>query len=104
MPIALLLTVPAPVPAMTIESVRTPTAAKTALTVLVLLILRSQGATPLQVPPDQWLKAEPGAGVAIRVTLVLEKTSVEQVLPQSIPTGELVTVPLPVPPFVIVSP
>src|SRR3954447_21135029 len=52
-PAALLLTEPAPVPAIAIARVRVPTAVKTALTVLVQLIVFSQGPEPVQPPPDQ---------------------------------------------------
>src|SRR5439155_25807949 len=52
---------------------------------------------PLQPPPLQPVKAEPAAGLALRVTTVpLAKLAVH-VAPQVMPAGELVTVPLPVP-------
>ena len=47
---------------------------------------------PLQPP-----KVEPEAGVAVRVTMVPLLKFAEQVLPQLMPAGELVTVPVPVP-------
>ena len=47
------------------------------------------------VTPLQPVKVEPGAAVAVRVTEVLKLA--EQVKPQLIPAGALVTVPLPVP-------
>ena len=47
----------------------------------------------------QWLKCEPGAGVAVSVTTLLTMYSCEQSVPQSIPIGELVSVPEPVPAF-----
>jgi hypothetical protein len=49
--------------------------------------------------PDQPAKDEPDAGVALRVTEVPLLKFAEQVLPQLMPAGELVTVPLPVPAF-----
>ena len=52
--------------------------------------------TPL-VQPVQPPKVEPLAGVAVNVTVVPLLYKAEQVLPQLIPAGLLVTVPLPVP-------
>ena len=60
--------------------------------------LTVQAAVPVQAP-DQPVKVEPEAGVAVRVTEVpLPKLAV-QVEPQSMPAGLLVTVPAPVPEF-----
>ncbi len=58
----------------------------------------------MQVPvpehaPLQPANVEPARGEADRVTLVPELKLDEQVLPQLIPVGLLVTVPLPVPAF-----
>jgi hypothetical protein len=50
---------------------------------------------PLQPPPLQPTNTESAAGVAVKVTLPLKLA--EQVVPQSIPAGLLVTVPLPEP-------
>jgi hypothetical protein len=62
---------------------------------------------PLQVPvPEQTLlqpvKVEPVAATALSVTYVLVAKAYEQVDPQLIPAGLLVTVPLPVPPLMTV--
>ena len=56
----------------------------------------------IQVPvpeqaPDQPVKALPGSGVAVSVTSVPQVNGVEQVMPQSIPLGDDVTVPEPDP-------
>ena len=51
-----------------------------------------------QPVPDHPAKVEPEAGVAVKVTAAPLLKVVEQVLPQLMPAGELVTVPLPVPP------
>ncbi len=51
----------------------------------------------LQPVPLQPAKVEPEAAVAVRVTAVPLLKLTEQVLPQLMPAGELVTVPLPVP-------
>jgi hypothetical protein len=61
----------------------------------------------LQVPvpvqaPLQPVKVEPVEAAAVRVTAVPLLKLYEQVEPQSIPTGELVTAPEPVPAFVTV--
>ena len=53
--------------------------------------------------PDQPANVEPEAGVAAKVTAVPLLSVVEQVLPQLIPVGLLVTVPVPVPARLTVS-
>ena len=57
-----------------------------------------QSASPLQ-PPN----VDPAATVAVNVTTVPVTYGSVQSSPQSIPPGLLVTVPLPVPPFVTVN-
>lgn len=55
----------------------------------------------LQAPPlVQPVKLDPASGDAVRVTVVPVAYVSEQSAPQSIPAGELVTVPAPVPAFV----
>src|SRR5947209_2953042 len=56
-----------------------------------------QAPVPEQPPPLQPVKVEPAAGVAVSVTAVPLVKLAEQVAPQVMPAGELVTVPLPVP-------
>jgi hypothetical protein len=53
--------------------------------------------------PDQPPKVDPEAGVAVKVTAVPLLRVVAQVLPQFIPRGLLVTVPLPLPARVTLS-
>ena len=53
--------------------------------------------------PLQPVNVEPASGVAVNVTIVPDVNEAEQVAPQSIPAGELVTDPAPVPVFVTVS-
>ena len=53
-------------------------------------------------PPLQPLKVEPGSAFTFRVTFAPWLYGAEQVEPQLIPAGELVTVPLPDPSFAIV--
>lgn len=59
-------------------------------------IVTVQPPVPLQAPP-QPVNAEPEAGFAARLTTVLAEKPEEQVVPQIIPAGTLVTVPEPVP-------
>src|SRR2546425_1277814 len=57
--------------------------------------VRARG--PERRPPLQPVKVEPTAGAAVSVTAVPLAKLAAQVAPQSMPAGELVTVPLPVP-------
>jgi hypothetical protein len=50
-----------------------------------------------QLLPTQPVKVEPGAGTAVKVTAVPLANAAEHVVPQEIPAGLLVTVPVPVP-------
>jgi hypothetical protein len=59
------------------------------------------GLDPLQAPPHP-ANVELGAGFAVSVTLVPSVYGAMQSLPQLIPAGLLVTMPLPVPVFVTV--
>src|SRR5436309_2671942 len=101
-PAGVLVTVPMPVPAL--ETVRTKVCdAKVAVTVVAAETVTTHVPVPEQPPPLQPVKVEPAAGVALRVTAVpLAKLAVH-VTPQLIPTGALVTVPLPVPALLTVS-
>ena len=57
----------------------------------------------VQLAPDQPLKTEPAAGVAVKVNAVLKLNDAEQVAPQLIPAGTDTTVPVPVPDLVMAS-
>ena len=62
-----------------------------------LFVGTTQAPVPLQAPL-QPLKVEPGSGVSVSVTLVVEVLNFAvQVGPQLIPAGELETLPWPVP-------
>ena len=76
---------------------------KVAVTVVAAEIVTVQAPVPEQPPPLQPVKMEPAAGVAVNVTAVPLVKFVAQLVPQAIPAGVLVTVPLPVPAFVTVS-
>ena len=65
------------------------------MTDVAALIVTVQVPVPEQPPPLQPVKVNPAAGVAVKVTAVPVVKEVEQVAPQEIPAGELVTVPLP---------
>ncbi len=70
----------------------------------VQVVLAFRVTEPLEQPvPDQPAKIEPEAGVALRVMAVPLLRVAEQALPQLIPAGLLVTVPLPVPVSATVS-
>ena len=76
---------------------------KVAVTVVAAETVTTHVPVPEQPPPLQPLKVAPTAGVAVSVTAVpLAKLAVH-VTPQLIPTGALVTVPLPVPALLTVS-
>lgn len=73
---------------------------KVAVTVTDELVANAHGAVPVHPPPNQPLNTEPLAGVAVSVTSVPGATLMEHDVPQLMPAGELVTVPLPVPALV----
>ena len=101
-PVGKLVTVPVPVPdLLTVNNLGTKL--KFAVTLLAAVILTVQVLLlPVQAP-DQPIKVEPEAGVAVNVTLLLVAKLAEQVAPQLIPVGKLVTVPVPVPDLPTVS-
>ncbi|MBK7001894.1 MAG: hypothetical protein IPH35_18575 [Rhodoferax sp.] len=70
--------------------------ANVAITLLAAVILTVQVPVPLHAPP-QPAKLLPAAGVAASVTLVPLANAALHVLPQLMPAGALVTVPVPVP-------
>src|SRR5262245_62333823 len=72
------------------------TLAKPAATERFAVIVSVQTPVPEQ-SPDQPVNFEPEAGAALRVTAVPLPNDAEQVGPQLIPTGELVTAPEPEP-------
>src|SRR5947209_2243023 len=95
LPAGLLATVPLPVPAET--TVRAKICrSKVAVTVVSAVRVTVQLAVPVQPPPCQPVKTEPGAGVGVSVTR-LPLVYLQQLVPQVLPAGLLATVPLPVP-------
>jgi hypothetical protein len=96
-PAGLLVTVPVPVPAFETVSVRGDGGAvNVAVTERLMLIVSVHVPVPEQ-PPVQPANVWPGAGVAVRITTEPLAKLAEQVDPQSIPAGVLVTTPLPLP-------
>jgi hypothetical protein len=95
MPPTLLVTVPEPVPAFDTVSVF-GFLANVALTDFAESTVTMQAPVPLQAPlhPE---KVEPLSGVAVRVTSEFWFQLALHVVPQLIPAGELVTVPVPSP-------
>ncbi|HDN27603.1 MAG TPA: hypothetical protein ENG03_11010 [Thioploca sp.] len=75
---------------------------KVAVTLLLDTIDTRQVPVPLQAPL-QPANVLPDAGLAVRVTLLPSVKDSEQSLPQLIPVGELVIVPLPEPDLLTVS-
>ena len=69
---------------------------KLAIADLSASIVIAQAPVPLQAPLHP-VKVEFAPGVAVRLTTVPSAYAAEQVEPQLIPAGELVTVPVPVP-------
>src|SRR5262245_31053863 len=101
MPEGELVTVPLPVPPLFTVSAKDDRM-KVAVTEAAAFIVTTQVPVPVQ-PPLQPVKVETVAGAAVRVTAVPAVNEVEQVVPQLIPEGELVTVPPPAPALLTVS-
>jgi hypothetical protein len=95
-PAGLLVTVPAPVPALCTVSWTGVLAVNDALTDVALATVTLQAPVPVQ-PPDQPANVELAFGAAVSVTIVPLLNVALHVCPQSIPAGLLVIVPAPVP-------
>jgi len=93
-----LFTVPAPAPALVTVRVKGPfpEVAKVAVTDRAWVIDTTHEPEPVHAP-DHAENVEPAAGAAVKVTVAPAVYAWEQSEPQLIPTGELVTVPAPVP-------
>ena len=102
MPLGVEVTVPAPLPVVTTDSVNW-VSVNVAATIVALVSVITHVPVPEQPPPLQPLNVEPVAGVAVSVTDVPKLYGSEQSLPQLIPAGDDVTVPTPLPARVAVS-
>ena len=99
-PAGLLVTIPVPVP--TVETATVKSCAGWRLNVAAQVESAFRVIEPLVQPePLQPANVEPAAGVAIKVMIVQLLKAAEQVLPQLMPAGLLVTAPFPVP-FVVI--
>lgn len=74
-----------------------------AVTFCTAFILTSQVDEVPEHAPLQPVNVDGGVGVAVSLTIVSKTKSKEQVEPQLIPVGKLVTVPLPVPALLTVN-
>src|SRR5437773_1471383 len=101
MPAGLLVTVPAPAPALVSVRVKDCTA-NVAVTEVAAFTVTMQVPVPEQPPPLQPEKVEPAVGVAVKVTAVPVANGAEHVAPQAMPAGLLFTVPAPAPALVSV--
>lgn len=101
-PAGLLAMDPRPVPA-TVTLSGKVWSANVALTLVAAVTDTVQASVPEQPPPLQPVKLEFAVGVAVSVTEEPLAYPAEQALPQLMPAGVLVTVPVPVPPLVTVS-
>src|SRR6267142_2329325 len=99
---ALMVTVQVPAPALLTVSVK-DCGAKVAVTEVAALIVTVHVPLPVQPPPLQPEKVEPAAGAAVKVTEEPVVNEAEQAVPQEMPAGLLVTVPLPAPALETVS-
>src|SRR5438093_1194333 len=95
-PAGALVTVPVPAPVLLTVSEKL-CSAKVAVTVVAAPSVTEHVPVPVQPPPLQPVKVEPAAGVAVSVTAVPLANVAEQVVPQAMPAGALVTVPVPAP-------
>jgi hypothetical protein len=93
-----LVTVPEPVPVLLTERVNVGAGEKVAVTgTAEVPMVKLQVPVPEQPAPLQPANTDPPVGVAVRVIRVLVLKLAEQVAPQLIPAGELLTDPDPVP-------
>src|SRR2546421_7151998 len=101
MPVGVLVTVPAPAPA--VVTVRTKVGVKVAVTIVAAVTVTVQGSVPVHPPPLQPVKTEVASGFAVNTTDVPLRKFAEQLAPQFMPGGVLVTAPEPLPARTIVS-
>src|SRR5262245_35726923 len=88
-----------PLPDVVTVSVGVCDGSNVAVTAVVELSVTVQVPVPVQPAPLQPENAEPTVGVAVNVTAVPATKVEEQLAPQAIPAGALLTVPFPDPAF-----
>jgi len=93
-PDGLLVTLPVPAPARVTFKANVGATPKVAVTACACVMATEHEPVPLQAPL-QPVNVEPAAGLAVSTTVPLNDA--EQVAPQLIPAGLLVTVPVPAP-------
>jgi len=97
-PVGVLITVPAPVPAsLTVSAKLFVVLLNVAVTAVAAVTVTTQVPVPEHPPPVQPANVEPSAADAVSVTAVPLAKLAEHVVGQLIPAGALVTVPVPVP-------
>src|SRR5205823_10989505 len=102
MPAGMVGNVPVPVP-LGVNGRGKACGAKVAVTVVAAVTVTVQGSVPLHPPPLQPVKTEVASGFAVNTTDVPLRKLAEQLAPQFIPDGVLVTAPEPLPARMIVS-
>lgn len=95
MPAGAELTVPLPVPALVTVTGKLSTV-NMAVTLRAVLMVTLQVPVPVQAPP-QLAKREPVAASGVKLTELPTAMDWLQVLPQSMPDGDELTLPAPVP-------
>jgi len=95
MPEGVLVTVPVPCPA-SVTDICVGVEVKDAVTVVLAFKTTVQGTFP-EHAPDHPLNVTFAAGVAVSTTLVPGENEAVHVLPQLMPAGLLVTIPVPFP-------
>jgi hypothetical protein len=96
-PAGALVSVPVPPPETVAVSANVVDDPNVAVIVVALVGATVHVPVPEQPPPDQPPKTEPAAGVAVRTIEPPDGKVAEQVVPQLMPAGALVTLPLPSP-------
>jgi hypothetical protein len=102
-PVGALVMVPVPAPVLLRVSEKVWSANVAVTVCAAFMVTVHVVPVPVQPPPLQPVNVEPAAGVAVRVTAVPLENAAEQVEPQSMPVGALLTVPAPAPALLKVS-
>ena len=101
-PAGALVTVPVPVPAFVTVNANVFAAVNVAVTAAAAVTVTTQAPVPVHAPLHP-AKVDPLAATCVNVTIVPLAKLATHAVPQLIPAGALVTVPVPVPAFVTVN-